>query len=188
MDSNLPNLNLPKYLIEIHYKVHEFLMVKDYDGLVTYLTPFDDDTTNPNILKTILIAVKHDFINKTSAGPIVKKLDNRFDEIMHPYKYDVRCPYCKRGQEINHDDGYGYEEGVKHPQECGQCGKSFVFETQISFDYEVFKADCLNDGEHDYKPTNTHPIEYGSMRCTICGTERKFTDEDREKYSIPKVS
>jgi hypothetical protein len=188
MESNIPDLNSPKFLIDIHHKVHGYLQTYDYDGLVTYLTPYDDDTTNPNILKTILIAAKHDFIYKTSAGSIITKLDNRFDEIMHPYKYDVRCPYCKAGQEINHDDGYGYDEGVKHTQECYQCGKTFVFETEISFDYEVSKADCLNDGEHDYQPIPTSPKEYTQMKCVNCYDRRDPTDEERVKFSIPKVS
>jgi len=54
--------------------------------------------------------------------------------------YDVECPYCECGQEICHDDGYGYEEGVYHEQQCSDCGKTFVFKTSISFDYEVSKA------------------------------------------------
>jgi hypothetical protein len=181
-----PNFNLPKYLIDIHYKIHDFLKVKDYDGLTKYLETFDQDSTNPNVLKTILIGVNYDFLNKTSVAPIREKLHLRFDEIMHPYEHDVRCPYCKAGLEINHDDGYGYEEGVKHDQQCGKCGKLFIFETSISFNYEVSKADCLNDGEHDYTPTETYPKEYTQMICKICDTRRNPTEEERVKYSIPK--
>jgi len=59
---------------------------------------------------------------------------------------DAECPYCGAGIEICHDDGYGYEEGVKHNQECGKCGKTFVFETSIWFNYDTEKADCLNEG------------------------------------------
>lgn len=50
---------------------------------------------------------------------------------------DVECPYCQEWQEINHDDGYGYGEGVDHEQTCGDCRKTFVYETTISFDYEA---------------------------------------------------
>lgn len=53
---------------------------------------------------------------------------------------DVRCPYCNRWQEINHDDGYGYEEDQAHMQECADCGKVFIFTTSISFDYHAEKA------------------------------------------------
>jgi len=49
---------------------------------------------------------------------------------------DVKCPYCGEDNEINHDDGAGYEEGVEHSQDC-YCGKSFIFTTSISFNYEV---------------------------------------------------
>lgn len=30
--------------------------------------------------------------------------------------YDIECPYCKKGIEIGHDDGYGYEEGLQEKQ------------------------------------------------------------------------
>ena len=38
---------------------------------------------------------------------------------------DIDCPYCGHPQDIDHDDGNGYEEGVLHQQECGLCGKTF---------------------------------------------------------------
>lgn len=89
---------------------------------------------------------------------------------------DIECPYCDAEQDINHDDGFGYEEGVTHEMECNSCGKNFVFTTSISFYYEPEKADCLNDGEHDYKPTVTVPVECTKMRCTMCDDERKPTE------------
>jgi len=49
---------------------------------------------------------------------------------------DVRCPFCNCWQEICHDDGYGYDEDMKHEQRCGDCDKTFEFETSISFYYE----------------------------------------------------
>lgn len=61
---------------------------------------------------------------------------------------DVECPYCGKGQEINHDDGYGFEEGERHEQACGACEKTFVYETFISFDYAAHKAPCLNGAPH----------------------------------------
>jgi hypothetical protein len=93
---------------------------------------------------------------------------------------DINCPYCNAEQDINHDDGYGYEEGSTHQQECGSCGKTFVYTTSISFYYEVYKADCLNGSEHDYEPTHTHPKRFTMMRCTICDDERKPTKEEFE--------
>lgn len=97
------------------------------------------------------------------------------------------CPYCKHEIEINHDDGRGYEEEILHEQECNNCGKTFVFSTHISFDYTLYKADCLNEGgEHDWKPTITYPKQFTKMRCTMCESERHTTKEERQEHDIPE--
>ena len=93
---------------------------------------------------------------------------------------DINCPYCGSAEEINHDDGYGYEEDRLHQQQCGSCEKYFTFTTSISYHYEAYKADCLNDGEHQFKPTTTYPIECTRMQCVLCNEERKPTDEEWE--------
>lgn len=90
---------------------------------------------------------------------------------------DVTCPYCLHDQEICHDDGFGYEESTPHQQECPNCGKIFVFYTEISFYYEAFQADCLNGGEHDYQSSYTYPIRFTTSKCTICGKTRNLTNE-----------
>jgi hypothetical protein len=97
---------------------------------------------------------------------------------------DLECPYCEKELEICHDDGFGYEEGVKHQMECKHCEKQFVFETSISFNYEPEKADCLNGKNHNYQKTKTHPEEFSQMRCTMCDDEREMTEEERLKYKI----
>jgi hypothetical protein len=97
---------------------------------------------------------------------------------------DIECPYCEKELDICHDDGFGYEEGVKHRQECPHCEKSFVFETSISFYYEPEKADCLNDDKHDYKMTTVFPKEFTQMECTMCGDRRELTDEERKEFNI----
>jgi len=97
---------------------------------------------------------------------------------------DINCPYCDAELDINHDDGFGYGEGVKHQMNCLYCEKSFVFETSISFYYEPEKADCLNDGNHDYKLTSTFPQEFSKMRCSMCNDERELTNEERLKFNI----
>ena len=56
---------------------------------------------------------------------------------------DVQCPHCGKRQNINHDNGYGYEEDERYTQ-CCPCGKEFGFSTNISYDYSVF---CEN-GNH----------------------------------------
>jgi len=58
---------------------------------------------------------------------------------------DVKCPYCGTDQEIDHDDGYGYDESVIHEQNCIGCSHWFKFQTSISYDYEVF----CEEGDHD---------------------------------------
>lgn len=91
---------------------------------------------------------------------------------------DIECPYCGQWQEINHDDGYGYEEDTAHNQECGNCDKTFVFYTSISFYYESQKADCLNGSEHEYKPSSTFPRKYTKMVCKHCDDKRPPTESE----------
>lgn len=91
---------------------------------------------------------------------------------------DFRWPYCHEEIDICHDDGFGYDEGVLHEIDCDSCGKSFVFQTEISFHFEPKKADCLNDGNHEYKSSTTFPIEYTEMECIMCDKRRKPTDAE----------
>lgn len=100
---------------------------------------------------------------------------------------DVECPYCEEWQEINHDDGYGYEEDKTYHQTCSDCGKTFVFTTSVSFYYNAEKAECFNDGKHDFKPTHTIPKFFTKMRCSMCDEERQPTEEEREKFNLPKT-
>ena len=86
--------------------------------------------------------------------------------------HDLNCPYCDAELEINHDDGFGYQQDVNHEMECNKCGKTFIFKTEISFSYEPKKADCLNDGGHEYKITNTFPKCLSKMRCVHCDKGR----------------
>lgn len=72
---------------------------------------------------------------------------------------DVKCPYCGTEQEINHDDGYGYDEDMTHEQMCIFCKKDFKFMTSISYDYEVY---C--DGGHEME----HRGYRGLWDCRNC--------------------
>ena len=75
---------------------------------------------------------------------------------------DVKCPYCGNEQEINHDDGYGYEESVTHEQNCGNCDEEFHFETSITFSYQVY----CRDGDHDMEPFGDKwPDMYHCEKC-----------------------
>ena len=91
---------------------------------------------------------------------------------------DVECPYCGAEQDICHDDGYGYAEDEAHEQECNDCEKTFSFTTSISFSYVATKAECLNGGEHQYKPTMTVPQRHTKMRCTDCCHERPCSETE----------
>jgi hypothetical protein len=83
---------------------------------------------------------------------------------------DINCPYCDAPININHDDGYGYEEDEVYEQECDECGKNFAYTTSISFFYEPTKADCLNGAEHKYKPIRTTGFP-DAVICEDCGAE-----------------
>jgi len=98
--------------------------------------------------------------------------------------YDTEeCPYCEKQTEIDHDDGYGYEENKTYQQECSKCGKTFVYTTEISFTHFLEKADCLNeDGVHDYQETHTYPRVCARMQCTMCGDEQPLPKEKYEQY------
>ena len=89
---------------------------------------------------------------------------------------DIDCPYCGKGQDINNDDGYGYEEGTVYDQECENCEKMFTYTTSVHYYYNAKKAPCLNDGEHDWQPITGFPEEYfiGKQRCGYCAEERQI--------------
>lgn len=97
---------------------------------------------------------------------------------------DLECPYCGAWLDICHDDGFGYDENVNHQMECNKCDKSFIFQTSISFHYEPYQADCLNDGNHDFRRTQTFPYEFAKMRCDMCGEEREMTLEERKSFGL----
>lgn len=100
---------------------------------------------------------------------------------------DIECPYCEKELDINHDDGYGYDENILHQQYCGNCEKTFVFRTSIVFYYEAEKADCLNGGKHNYQLSHTHPKEFSEMVCNMCYGRRELTDIERTQYNIRTI-
>lgn len=91
---------------------------------------------------------------------------------------DMECPYCGADQEVCHDDGAGYSEGVKHEHTCSRCEKTFVFETMHVLYFEPQKADCLNGAPHDLRMSLTYPVRYSKMRCTHCDFERDPTPDE----------
>jgi len=98
---------------------------------------------------------------------------------------DIECPYCGEWQEINHDDGYGYDEDRVFEQQCGDCEKSFSFTTSILFMYDAKKAPCMNDEPHNFKPTCTMPKYHTKMRCSYCDEERKMSEHEWLDFMKP---
>lgn len=87
---------------------------------------------------------------------------------------DVKCPYCAADVEINHDDGYGYEEDETHQQKCPYCKKTFIYTTAFHFSYGVSKADCLNGAPHEWKDVPGCRCDaWKVVRCPTCQWERR---------------
>jgi hypothetical protein len=87
---------------------------------------------------------------------------------------DIECPYCGHDQDIDHDDGQGYEEDKIHEQECEVCFKSFAFNTTMSYSYDAWEAECLNGGQHNMAPVIHGPRLWPDwVRCTKCGHDEK---------------
>ena len=99
---------------------------------------------------------------------------------------NVECPYCGETQEINHDDGAHYDENESETMECSDCDKTFMVSVWISRTFEGVKVDCLNDGKHIWRPTNTIPRYFTRMKCETCDEKREFTEEEKIKYNFPK--
>lgn len=97
---------------------------------------------------------------------------------------DMNCPYCGEGQDVDHDDGAGYEESVRHEHTCRECEKTFVFTTSISYHYEPEKADCLNGSEHNLEMSKTYPRRYSQMLCQDCDYSRLPTPEEFQSHGI----
>ena len=90
---------------------------------------------------------------------------------------DLQCPYCDAGLEVNHDDGFGYEEHRHHEMECSECEKNFVFTTAISFTYSPEKADCLNGSSHRFtewrEVWSSSDLKLQDRRCKDCDLREK---------------
>ena len=84
---------------------------------------------------------------------------------------EIECPYCNSTEEINHDDGHGYDEDVEHEQQCEACDKWFKYTTSISYNYEVL----CQDEDHVMEPFGE---QYPNMfQCRNCDFyERKKDD------------
>jgi len=112
-------------------------------------------------------------------------------------EYDA-CPYCLADLDICHDDGYGYDEGEACEQDCGRCGKTFIYYTLISYNYDTCEAPCLNGDDHgfDALPTANYPDrrrcrwcqreELGTHRPSPVGNEPCFHNDGRHRWKLYK--
>lgn len=85
---------------------------------------------------------------------------------------DVKRPYCGEEQEINHDDGYGYDESEDYEQQCLHCEKYFNFTTSITFSYEVY----CDEGDHDME----HSGYKNLWECANCDYKEIRTNNDKQ--------
>lgn len=83
------------------------------------------------------------------------------------------CPYCTEQIEINHDDGYGYQEDEIYEQECHHCGNIFTYTTATIYYYTLDKCPCKNGSDHKLKEIHGFPKEFFKYkrRCEYCGEE-----------------
>jgi hypothetical protein len=101
---------------------------------------------------------------------------------------DVECPYCEAWQEIDHDDGYGYQEDELYEQECSECGKTFGYETMIIYSYAAKKLPCSNGEDHCLEEYKVIPHEFGvgKKKCKWCGdvitVDEKASKEALDSY------
>lgn len=79
---------------------------------------------------------------------------------------DIECPYCGYWQEINHDDGYGYEEDCTHEQECVDCERVFKYTTSISYSYSTYCDESVVP--HNWEECVTNPDYLFCSRCEAC--------------------
>lgn len=100
---------------------------------------------------------------------------------------DIECPYCGKWQEINHDDGYGYDESEQHEQECIECEKVFGYWTSIIYHYEAVKTPCKNGEPHKLIDYAVWPKELGvgKKRCEYCN-EIIMVDEKAHKEAAKR--
>lgn len=90
---------------------------------------------------------------------------------------DFECPYCSSEIEPNYDNR---EPDKDYQDECESCGKKFVYSIRYITQYHSSKADCLNGGEHDWKPIVGIPREYfeNKRRCSMCAKEITLKPEE----------
>ena len=83
---------------------------------------------------------------------------------------DIECPYCKKDQEVMHDEGQGYDE-EENQHTCISCDRDFIFATSVSYYYEV---SCNTENDHVWEQSPVEGCEdfYTCANCETCKVER----------------
>jgi hypothetical protein len=94
---------------------------------------------------------------------------------------EIECPYCNQWTELNHDDGYGYEEGETFNDECEHCSRVFVYTSSMTWYFDARQAPCKNAQPHDWQQIIGYPKEafIGRFRCTFCDEEERRDEPAR---------
>lgn len=94
---------------------------------------------------------------------------------------DVSCPYCGSWQDICKDDGRGYRDEEQLEEECEKCGKNFLVQVSVSFNYSSQEAPCKNGQPHEWRQIVGYPKEHfiGRFECTYCHEEDRREEEKR---------
>lgn len=83
-------------------------------------------------------------------------------EIDHEATDEMICPYCGDSTEREGDpNDYSGEH------ECGECGKIFTCEVDISVSFSTSKDCKLNKEEHKYILCQRHPM-FDVVECEVC--------------------
>lgn len=96
--------------------------------------------------------------------------------------FHFNCPYCNK--EIV-DDLFEYDlysEEDNH-MECPHCGKVITIHSSVIVDVWASECKCQLE-DHEFELQKSYPECCSRMVCKHCGTERRLTDEEREKYGI----
>ena len=96
---------------------------------------------------------------------------------------NIECPYCKESYELDYESDAFANEGEAEEEECPNCGKMFMVTASILWCFESEKADCLNDGKHNWEQMTGSPSEHfvGRFRCSNCYREEHRDEEGRKK-------
>lgn len=94
---------------------------------------------------------------------------------------DLYCPYCDYDCGSYVDDCH--EQDVEYEHECPKCDKNFIFTIDYDPNFSSHKADCLNNGKHNYEKIIGSPKEYfkNRRRCSMCSKEIIIKDAKSEE-------